>query len=130
MGSVATIHDVNWDAERDCESARVRAKSSVFPFQETDLMIRVVCACGRVFKAEDRHAGKRTKCPVCGAMLTIGQTPVTSSSGGDMDEVPSWWYPSDPQGQIDGSGLPPRSGSDPETIRTAILPPGADPKVA
>ena len=93
-------------------------------------MIRVVCACGRVFKAEDRHAGKRTKCPVCGALLTIGQTPVSSSSGGDVDEVPSWWYPSDPQGQVDGSGFPPRSGSDPEAIPTAILPPGAEPKVA
>ena len=60
-------------------------------------MIRVICGCGRVFKAEDRHAGKRTKCPVCGSDLTIGQTPA-SSSGGDVDEVPSWWYPSDRQG--------------------------------
>ncbi len=93
-------------------------------------MIRVVCACGRVFKAEDRHAGKRTKCPVCGAMLTIGRTPVSSSSGGDVDEVPSWWYPSDPQGPVDGSGLPPRGGSDPEAIPTAILPPGGDVQLA
>ena len=30
-------------------------------------MIRVVCGCGRVFKAEERHSGKRTRCPVCGS---------------------------------------------------------------
>ena len=60
-------------------------------------MIRVVCGCGRVFKAEARHSGKRTRCPVCGTSLIIGQTPASSSSEGDLDEVPSWWYPSDPQ---------------------------------
>ena len=73
-------------------------------------MIRVVCDCGRVFKAEDRHAGKRTKCPVCGTSLTIGEATVPSSSGGDIDEVPSWWYPADPEGQsppgpITGQGV-------------------------
>ena len=62
-------------------------------------MIRVVCDCGRAFKAEDRHAGKHTTCPVCGAALTIGQAPVSSSSGGDNAEVPSWWYPTDRRGR-------------------------------
>src|SRR5262245_58326758 len=90
-------------------------------------MIRVVCTCGRVFKAEDRHAGKRTQCPVCGVSLTIGQTPVTSSSGGDVVEVPSWWYPSEPQNQDAGRAAPRRGGSDPETVQTSILPSsGAD----
>lgn len=56
-------------------------------------MIRVFCTCGRAFKAEDRHAGKQTKCPECGADLTIGPGPSATSSGGDADEVPAWWYP-------------------------------------
>jgi hypothetical protein len=30
-------------------------------------MISVMCACGKRLKTEDRHAGKRTKCPNCGA---------------------------------------------------------------
>jgi hypothetical protein len=54
-------------------------------------MIRVVCNCGRAFKAEDRHAGRRTNCPECGAILTIGQTPLSSSSGSDVDTQPAWW---------------------------------------
>ena len=40
-------------------------------------MISVSCSCGRRFKAEDHHAGKRTRCPVCGNMLVIGQSAVT-----------------------------------------------------
>ena len=85
-------------------------------------MIRVVCGCGRVFKAEERHSGKRTRCPVCGAGLIIGQTPVSSSSEGDLDEVPSWWYPSDPQGPF-GSVEPLQVGSgDPDSVRTAVIP--------
>ena len=89
-------------------------------------MIRVVCGCGRVFKAEDRHAGKRTKCPVCGTTLMIGGTPVSSSSGGDFDEVPSWWYPSDPQ-VSSGPGELSAEGGDRDSIRTAVFPPGSDP---
>jgi uncharacterized integral membrane protein len=30
-------------------------------------MISVMCACGKRLKTEDRHAGKRTRCPNCGA---------------------------------------------------------------
>ncbi len=90
-------------------------------------MIRVVCGCGRVFKAEDRHAGKRTKCPVCGTTLTIGGTPVSSSSGGDFDEVPSWWYPSDPQGRPAAVATSSGGVGDLDTMRTAVFPPGTDP---
>jgi hypothetical protein len=90
-------------------------------------MIRVVCGCGRVFKAEDRHAGKRTKCPVCGTTLTIGGTPVSSSSGGDFDEVPSWWYPSDPQGPSGPGTTSVGSGSDVDLPQTAVFPPNTDP---
>ncbi len=85
-------------------------------------MIRVVCGCGRVFKAEDRHSGKRTRCPVCGTGLTIGQTPASSSSEGDLDEVPSWWFPADSEGSGDPSAAIPDS-ADPDAIRTEILPP-------
>jgi hypothetical protein len=93
-------------------------------------MIRVFCACGRAFKAEDRHAGKHTKCPECGADLTIGQLPKSSSSGGDVEEVPSWWYGSDSTGQIDRAAAPTQSGSDPDSKQTMVLPPANDPKEA
>ncbi len=92
-------------------------------------MIRVVCGCGRVFKAEARHTGKRTRCPVCGTSLIIGQTPASSSSEGDLDEVPSWWYPSDPQDPFGSDGAPPGGAADPEAVRTAVLPPAPEPKL-
>jgi hypothetical protein len=34
-------------------------------------MISVMCACGKRLKTEDRHAGRRTKCPNCGADATF-----------------------------------------------------------
>jgi spherulation-specific family 4 protein len=92
-------------------------------------MIRVVCACGRAFKAEDRHAGKQTKCPECGAGLTIGPAPNSSPSGGGVAEVPSWWYPSDPTNPASRGTAPTRSGSDPgpDAANTMVLPAGYDP---
>src|SRR5271170_7341961 len=91
-------------------------------------MIRVVCACGRAFKAEDRHAGKRTKCPECGGDLTIGPAP--TSTGGDANEIPAWWYPSDPTSQAERATAPTRSGSDPgsDAVNTMVLPPGYNAK--
>jgi Spherulation-specific family 4 len=97
--------------------------------EETVPMIRVVCGCGRVFKAEARHSGKRTRCPVCGTGLIIGQTPASSSSEGDLDEVPSWWYPSDPQDPFGSEGEPPGGAADPDSVRTAVLPPAPEPKL-
>jgi Spherulation-specific family 4 len=93
-------------------------------------MIRVICTCGRAFKAEDRHAGKRTKCPECGASLTIGPAPISSSSGGGAKEVPAWWYPSEPTAQAERATAPTRSGSDPgaDAANTMVLPPGFSPK--
>ena len=93
-------------------------------------MIRVVCACGRKFKAEDQHAGKDTKCPECGADLTIGPAPVSTSTGGDADEIPAWWYPSDATARAERATAPTRSGSDPgaEAANTKVLPPGYIPK--
>ncbi len=93
-------------------------------------MIRVFCTCGRAFKAEDRHAGKHTKCPECGADLTIGPVPASSSSGGDVDEVPSWWYPSEPAGADTRATAPTQSRSDPgaDGVSTVVLPPGRNAK--
>jgi hypothetical protein len=94
-------------------------------------MIRVVCTCGRAFKAEDRHAGKQTKCPECGAGLTIGPAPISTSTGGDAKEAPPWWYPNDPAAQVERATAPTRSGSDPGTdaVNTMVLPPhGAKPQ--
>ena len=92
-------------------------------------MIRVICACGRAFKAEDRHAGKSTKCPECGADLTIGPAPISTSPGGDANEVPAWWFPSDPTALADRATAPTRSGSDPgaDAANTMVLPPGYNP---
>jgi hypothetical protein len=93
-------------------------------------MIRVICACGRAFKAEDRHAGKSTKCPECGADLTIGPAPLSTSPGGDANEPPAWWFPNDPTDQNDRSTAPTRSASDPggDAVNTIVLPPGYNPK--
>jgi len=91
-------------------------------------MIRVVCTCGRAFKTEDRHAGKHTKCPECGAGLTIGPAPSASSSGGEVKEVPPWWYATDPKGHDPRASAPTRTGSDPgpDALNTMVLPPGYD----
>ena len=89
-------------------------------------MIRVVCGCGRVFKAEDRHTGKLTRCPVCGTLLTIGGAPASSSSGGDFDEVPSWWYPSVPEVPTEPGSTPEGIVGDPEARRTVVFPKSTD----
>jgi Spherulation-specific family 4 len=92
-------------------------------------MIRVVCTCGRAFKSEDRHFGKHTKCPECGADLTIGPAPISTSTGGDAKEAPAWWYPSDATAQAERATAPTRSGSDPgsDAVNTVVLPPGYSP---
>ncbi len=93
-------------------------------------MIRVVCTCGRAFKTEDRHAGKRTKCPECGADLTIDPAPPSSPGGGGAEAVPAWWYPSDPTDPAARATAPTRSGSDPgpDAVNTMVLPPGYAPQ--
>ena len=100
-------------------------------------MISVSCSCGRRFKADDHHAGKRTKCPVCGNMLVIGQAPVSPASGvSDNGEVPSWWFPSGtsprPPMPLSPREPPPptRSGSNPDDIQTVVVPsaPGVYPE--
>jgi hypothetical protein len=97
--------------------------------QERAKMIRVVCECGRAFKAEDRHAGKRTKCPVCGASLSIGNTPMPSSSG-SADEIPSWWYPSENASKATPKMTPARKAVDHETHSTMILPGSTQGRIA
>ena len=84
-------------------------------------MIRVVCGCGRVFKAEVRHSGKRTRCPACGTDLIIGQTPSSGSSEAELGDVPSWWYPNDPAEPIATDKPPSGRSGDPEATPTAVL---------
>ncbi len=93
-------------------------------------MIRVVCVCGRVFKAEDRHAGRRTRCPACGAGLVIGQAAEASSSAGDLDDLPSWWYPADPAAAAGFKGVPALGPRDSESMPTAIIEPAVVPQRA
>src|SRR5271157_1438988 len=91
-------------------------------------MISVSCSCGRKFKADDYHAGRRTRCPVCGNVLVIGQAPITPSSGvSDNGEVPSWWFPSSssprPFIPVPLREPPPltRSGSNSDDIQMAVI---------
>ncbi|WP_165221760.1 spherulation-specific family 4 protein [Aquisphaera insulae] len=115
-------------------------------------MISVACSCGRRFKAEDHHAGKRTRCPVCGNMLVIGQPGTTTPSSPpipdgmfpsgvvDNGEIPSWWFPAgNPagtrptassvaappvthSGSHSGSGTGSASSGDPDEVQTAVFP--------
>ncbi|HEY2584411.1 MAG TPA: PrsW family glutamic-type intramembrane protease [Tepidisphaeraceae bacterium] len=48
--------------------------------------IEVSCECGGRFRAKDELAGRRVKCPKCGAVLTIPTPPIDLS---DFDEEPS-----------------------------------------
>jgi len=96
-------------------------------------MIVVSCSCGRRFKAEDHHAGKRTKCPVCGNLLMIGQPVSVGPSGvNDNGELPAWWFPPGvPISQVGANLTPPHtppttpvstaSGSNPDEIPTVEM---------
>jgi hypothetical protein len=87
-------------------------------------MISVLCSCGRRFKAEDHHAGKRTRCPVCGNLLVIGQSVSgTPSIVSDNGQVPSWWFPSGspPKENTAITSPPARGVSDPDDIQTVII---------
>jgi hypothetical protein len=46
--------------------------------------IAFACDCGRAFQVADAHAGKRTKCPACGAALTVPDAPPPAA---DEDEA-------------------------------------------
>src|SRR5262249_51579502 len=35
------------------------------------MAISVTCACGKKLQARDEHAGKKAKCPGCGALLVV-----------------------------------------------------------
>jgi Spherulation-specific family 4 len=88
-------------------------------------MISVSCSCGRKFKADDQHAGKRTRCPVCGNMLVIGQVVGKAPSNvSDNGEMPSWWFPSESPAKAPSRVSPPptRSGSDPDDVQTVVIP--------
>jgi hypothetical protein len=49
-------------------------------FEETSTMIVFPCTCGRPLRARPEAAGRRTKCPHCGAVLTIPGTPVKAAA--------------------------------------------------
>ena len=92
-------------------------------------MISVLCSCGRKFKADDQHAGKRTRCPVCGNMLVIGQTAGKGPSNiSDNGEMPSWWFPSgSPARQTHRfHRLQPGAAAIPMTSRRRSFPPDSE----
>jgi hypothetical protein len=90
-------------------------------------MIRIVCICGRAFKTEDRYAGRRAKCPGCGADLMIGPASETrqNGTGGAADQA--WWDASGPAEQAARATSPTRSASDPgaEAVNPSGVPAGS-----
>ena len=64
------------------------------------MSIIVACECGRKFRAKEEHAGKRTKCPVCGRMLVIAaQVPTTPREGAIVSpQTGAVRVPTDPPG--------------------------------
>jgi hypothetical protein len=59
-------------------------------------MIFLACSCGRRYKTQDKNAGKRTKCPVCGNPLVVPYPRATAERVGQADEgnaPPPWWNP-------------------------------------
>lgn len=48
------------------------------------MSIAVTCNCGRTFRAKDEDAGKRGKCPACGARFRIPQRSAEPSASGSV----------------------------------------------
>src|SRR5580704_8997042 len=45
------------------------------------MSISLSCTCGKVLKAKDEMAGKRAKCPACGAVLRVPGAPAEDKPG-------------------------------------------------
>lgn len=54
--------------------------SSVWKFGVHAMSISFNCECGKPLKSKEEMAGRKTKCPHCGAILTIPGTPVKSAT--------------------------------------------------
>lgn len=51
--------------------------------------IEVICDCGRKSSVDDRHAGKRARCPACSAVVVVPSVfHVTVPAQSDLDELP------------------------------------------
>lgn len=51
-------------------------------------MITVACACGKKFRTSDANAGKRTKCPGCGAVLLIPKPTAAAAAPAEVEADP------------------------------------------
>ncbi len=93
-------------------------------------MLAFGCSCGRTLRAREDLAGKKTKCPGCGAVLTIpaigASTPPPASPAGGADDaiaVDLAWPTADmPQFAPAPAAEPPSS----QTIRVDSLPAGPE----
>ena len=63
------------------------------------MAIAFVCACGKSLHAKDELAGKKTKCPACGSILTI---PALERAAADEEEVAGYL--------LEPENKPPQSG--------------------
>jgi hypothetical protein len=98
-----------------------------------DMAISFECSCGKQFTVKEEFAGKRTKCPACGAALTV---PASSSSAEDeafrllqaSDESDVSDEPSRPSRPDRGGEVQPGRPEPPPSSPTPLTPPRSAPK--
>src|SRR5262245_48489907 len=94
------------------------------PAEARSMAISVTCTCGKQLKAKDEHAGKKAKCPLCGASLTV---PVPTPAADDSAEYALAYAPPAPAAVTPGVP-PPASRSLPEGPSSFVRSADAKPK--
>ncbi len=53
------------------------------------MSIELMCSCGKLLRTKDESAGKRIKCPICSAILTVpaAEASVAAPPAGDNDAI-------------------------------------------
>lgn len=89
------------------------------------------CACGKGFRVDDGFAGKRTKCPGCGAALTVPAPPATAEDEAFRllaeapDAAPAPRPPAPPRWD---APAPPKPGPPPPVPKPVTVPAAKTPK--
>ena len=81
------------------------------------MAIAFVCACGKNLHAKDELAGKKTRCPACGSILTI---PALERAAAAEDEVAN--YLLQPENKPPQSGLAQSPSSGPASNARSLGP--------
>jgi Spherulation-specific family 4 len=82
-------------------------------------MLTIICACGRRFQTVDEHAGKKTRCPVCGKTLIAPhrEAEARPREKSEKSAPPAWWTP---RGQGGAATGPDAAGPMPRATRPRI----------